>query len=135
VRFTIANLLIVTAMIAVLFATAMRWRGVAILVVTFVLPMVVFRLKTIDKTRHKIPAFLLFLASFVPLYVASLGPYYFLAVHVIDKGSIVSICGYYFYSPLFAVLKANNKLLFEPFFVYYLSDWIGYGLPPDLISP
>lgn len=105
------------------------------MVVTFVLPMVVFRLRTIDKTRHKIPAFLLFLASFVPLYVASLGPYYFLAVHVMGKGSFVSVCCYYFYSPLFAVLKANNKLLFEPFFVYYLSDWIGYGLPPDLNSP
>ncbi len=49
VRFTIANLLIVTALIAVLVATAMRFRGIAILVVTIILPLIVFRLRTIDK--------------------------------------------------------------------------------------
>jgi len=116
-------------MIAVLVATAMRWRGIAILVVTIVLPLVVFRLRTIDKTRHKLPAFILFLSSFVPLYVASLGPYYFLAVNVLSKGSPILIFGSYFYLPLFALLKTNSKQLFEPFFEHYLIDWIGYGFP------
>ena len=126
-RFSIANLLIVTAMMAVLITTAMRWRGIAILAMTIVLPFIVFRLKGLDRTRSKLPAFTLFLLSFVPLYVASLGPYYLLAIYVLDKKSPILIFCSYFYSPLFSVLKRFNKPLFEPFFEYYLNEWLFYG--------
>ena len=134
-RFSIANLLIVTALMAVLSATAMRWRGIAILAVTIVLPFIVFRLKGLDRTRLKLPVFTIFLMSFVPLYVASLGPYYFLAFHVLRKGSPILIFGSYFYSPVFAILKRYNKPLFEPFFQYYLFDWIEYGSAGDVNAP
>ena len=134
-RFSIANLLIFTALMAVLIATAIRSRGVAILAVTIVLPFIVFRLKELDRTRYKLPVFTLFLLSFAPLYVVSLGPYYFLAFNVLRKGSPILVFGLYFYSPLFAVLKKYQKQLFEPFFENYLFDWIENDSAWDSIMP
>ena len=126
-RFSIANLLVLTAFIAVLFATAMRWRGIAIFSATTVIPFVVYRLKGFDRTQHKLPAFAVFLLSFIPLYVASLGPYYFLAVNVLAKGSPILIFGSCFYEPLFGILRNFKKPVFEPLFEYYLVEWINYG--------
>jgi len=131
-RFSIANLLTLTVFIAVLCATATRWRGIAIFSATTFIPFAVFRLKGFDRTQHKLPAFTVFLLSFVPLYVASLGPYYFLAVHVFEKKSPILIFCSYFYAPLFTVLKRFQKPLFEPFFELYLIEWIGYGLHGDV---
>jgi hypothetical protein len=127
VRFTLANLLIFTVLIAFLLALAIQWRGIAILAGTAVFPIVVFRLRKYDSTRYKLPALMLFLLGMFLLYVASLGPYYFLVINVLSSESPVVVFGSYFYAPLFALFRRFEVPLLEPFFNHYLVEWINYG--------
>ena len=85
-RFSITNLLVITTIIAMLAGLSLRWRGLAILFTALLLPWLVLRFQSWDTTRRKFPLFIVFLISFGPLYVASLGPYYFLVVNVLLMG-------------------------------------------------
>ena len=126
-RFSIANLLVITAIIAMLVGLSLHWRGLVILFTALLLPCFVLRFQSWDTTRRKFPLFLAFLISFGPLYVASLGPYYFLMFKVLPKGSPIANFGSYFYAPIFALLRTHKKVLLEPLFEYYLYEWIEYG--------
>lgn len=104
---------------------------IRIVVTALLLPWLVLRFQSWDSTHRKFPLFIVFLISFGPLYVVSLGPYYFLIVNVIPKGSAkgspITVFGSYFYAPVFDLLRTHKKSLLEPFFEYYLFEWIGYG--------
>ena len=130
-RFSITNLLVITTIIAMLAGLSLRWRGLAMLFTALLLPWLVLRFQSWDTTRRKFPLFIVFLISFGPLYVASLGPYYFLVVNVLlkgtAKGSPITVFGSYFYAPVFDMLRTHPKSFLEPFFEYYLFEWIGYG--------
>ena len=60
---------------------------IRIVVTALLLPWLVLRFQSWDSTHRKFPLFIVFLISFGPLYVASLGPYYFLVVNVLPKGT------------------------------------------------
>lgn len=126
-RFSIANLLVITAIVAMLAGLSLRWRGLAILIEAMLLPCLVFRFKRLDITHRKFPVYIVFLLSFCPLYIASLGPYYSLMFSGLPKGSPIAVFGSYFYAPVFALLRTHKKVLLEPLFEHYLLEWIGYG--------
>ncbi len=67
-RFSIANLLVITAIIAMLAGLSLGWRGLAILVTALLLAWLVLRFQSWDSTHRKLPLFIVFLISFGPLH-------------------------------------------------------------------
>lgn len=133
-RITIADLLLLTTVVAVLTAVGMQSNAHAVFLMTFIPPWLVVRWIRKRKPRRLGLAFLFFAFSLLPLYAASMGPYFYLGVNFFPKNEMYRWLGS-IYAPMNFLLDRMDPRVLKWFMENYLIDWISIVPEPVPVSP
>jgi len=134
-RITIADLLLLTTVVAVLTAVGMQSNAYAMFLMTFIPPWMVVRWIRKRKPQRHGKAFLFFAIALVPLYAASMGPYLYLWVNVFPNSRTYQWIGSVVYAPLSFLFDRMDPRVQIWIFENYLIDWISIIPDPVPVLP